>query len=81
LVKFPLEILLHICELLSHAHEPSLRCFALASKYCYSIASCLLFRTITFNITTPSKLQTHVRECTRLLQRDGAFHHVRRLVL
>ncbi|KAK0735939.1 hypothetical protein B0T21DRAFT_365967 [Apiosordaria backusii] len=81
LVKFPLEILLHICELLSHAHEPSLRCFALASKYCYAIASCLLFRTITFKITTPSKLQAHVRECTRLLQRDGAFHHVRRLVL
>ncbi|KAK4203621.1 hypothetical protein QBC40DRAFT_274637 [Triangularia verruculosa] len=81
LIKFPLEILLHICELLNHIHEPSLRSFALSNKYCYSVACGLLFRSLTFNITTPSRLRTHVRKCSRLLQRDDAFHHVRRVVL
>lgn len=81
LVKFPLEILLHICELLTHLHEPSLRCFALSNKYCYSVAGSLLFRSLTFNVTTPARLRAHVRKCSRLLQRDDAFHHVRRVVL
>ncbi|KAK0666623.1 hypothetical protein QBC41DRAFT_230201 [Cercophora samala] len=81
LIKFPLEILLQVCELLGDTHESSLLSFALTNKYCYSIASRLLFRTITFNITTLSRFRNDIRQCIRILRRDKAFQHVHRLVL
>ncbi|KAL2134797.1 hypothetical protein VTI74DRAFT_10781 [Chaetomium olivicolor] len=81
LVRLPAEILLRICELLSQVHKPSLGSFALANKHCYCIASALLFRTLTFNITTPSKLRAHTRKCVSFLRRSHAFHHVRCIVL
>lgn len=80
-VNLPAEIQLRICELLGQTHIRSLPSFALANKHCYSIAKAVLFRTLTFNITTPLNLRKHVHTCTAILRRNDAFHHVRRLMV
>lgn len=81
LARFPPELLRRICEYLGQLHAPSVLSFALASKSFHSVAKALLFRRLTFTLTTPGRLRRHTRRCTELLRRHHAFDHVRCLVL
>ena len=81
LAGLPAEMLLRICEHLSQVHAPSVLSFALVSKSFHSLAKALLFRRLTFTLTTPARLRRHTRRCTELLRRHHAFSHVRCVVL
>ncbi|KAK3375703.1 hypothetical protein B0T24DRAFT_718243 [Lasiosphaeria ovina] len=77
--KLPTEILLRIVNNVARDDPPSLVALALVNKRCYSVASTALFRTVGFNISHPARLARHVQQCEDLLQRRGAFGHVRRI--
>src|SRR5690348_4213049 len=81
LPRFPPELLRRICEFPGQLHAPSVLSFALASKSFHSLAKALLFRRLTFTLTTPGRLRRHTQRCTELLRRHHGFNHVRCLVL
>ncbi|KAG7293530.1 hypothetical protein NEMBOFW57_003582 [Staphylotrichum longicolle] len=81
LLGLPAEVLVRICQHVDEAHAPSLLSFALASRHCHSIAKTVLFRTLTFHISTAEGLLRHTQACTKILRRNQAFDHVRRVVL
>lgn len=79
--SMPTEILLHIGRYLADSHSPSLLAFALANKWCFSVAIPFLFRTIKFELCTHDGLARDVQECQKLLERNASFQHVRRLIV
>ena len=79
--RLPPEMLGRICEHLNEADPWSVVSFALASKHCRWAAGPVLFRKLSFKITTPESLFAYTRACTDLLRRNHAFGHVRCVVL
>lgn len=59
----PTEICSQICEYLDDAESLwSLLSFALCSKYCYSLASRVLFHTIYFEVSSADQLARDVQQ-------------------
>ncbi|KFY06667.1 hypothetical protein V492_07853 [Pseudogymnoascus sp. VKM F-4246] len=81
LESLPAEIVLQICQCLDRDYMASVVAFACASKYCYSIAASLLFRTIKFYTSTRLEYFRDIQECHDMLQRTASFRHVRRMVV
>ncbi|KAK4204543.1 hypothetical protein QBC40DRAFT_330866 [Triangularia verruculosa] len=77
----PPETILRILEFVNDDDRPSVFYFAQCNWYCYMAAQPVLFRHLTFDITTPASLPRHVQKSAELLQHRDAFRHVRTLTV
>lgn len=78
----PSEILTRIASFLDATHPQSLVAFAQTSKRLYAVASKFLFSTLKFTpLTNGKSLAKDVETWERILLRDEALQHVRRLIL
>lgn len=78
----PSEIVTRIAGFLDATHPQSLVAFAQTSKRLYAVASSFLFGTLKFTpLTDGKRLAKDVEIWERILLRDEALQHVRRLIL
>lgn len=75
----PVDVLLPICRHLGELHMTSVVAFALVCKDWEAIARTVLHRSISFVVTSRSRLAYDVDECRSRLQRTTSFKHVRYL--
>ncbi|KAL3480485.1 hypothetical protein BJX99DRAFT_244237 [Aspergillus californicus] len=75
----PREVLLGVTDILASEHLPSLHAFALASKFCSSIANSSRFQNIHFEAVAANRLLVHIERWERTHKRNNAYASVHRL--
>jgi hypothetical protein len=73
----PVEVLLAVCEYLGDTNMENVVVFALVCKKCESVAKTVLYRIISFVVTSQTRLESDIRQCRSRLQRDAGFGCVR----
>ncbi|KAJ5414051.1 hypothetical protein N7509_000678 [Penicillium cosmopolitanum] len=77
----PPEIHQIILQALCNEHEPSVRAFAGASRFCYALALPYLYQTLNIPASESKKLSDRVESITQLFQQNSGFQYVNRLVV
>lgn len=73
----PVEVLLAVCEYLGDTNMKDVVAFALLCKKCESVAKTVLYRIMSFVVTSQTRLESDICQCRSRLQRDAGFGCVR----